>query len=79
MRSSSSAFAGFVLVVGFLAISAFFTVGVSASAPAPETAPISAAKTYKRKCTSSKCGVISEKTQPIFKCPICGSNTVPVN
>ena len=36
-------------------------------------------KTYKRRCTSSKCKQVSESTKPIFKCPFCGSSTVPVN
>ena len=38
---------------------------------------VMARKTYKRRCTNSKCKAITEGTQPIFKCKICGSNTVP--
>ena len=38
-----------------------------------------ARKTYKRRCTNIKCKAITEGTQPIFKCKICGSNTVPQN
>jgi Zn finger protein HypA/HybF involved in hydrogenase expression len=36
-------------------------------------------KTYNRRCTNFKCKQVSESTQPIFKCPFCGSSTVPVN
>ena len=42
-----------------------------------DATPIAASKSYKRKCTNYRCGVISEKDQPIFKCPICGASTVP--
>ncbi len=38
---------------------------------------VMARKTYKRRCTNSKCKAITEGTQPIFKCKICGSSTVP--
>ena len=37
-----------------------------------------ARKTYKRRCTNYKCKMVSESTKPIFKCPHCGSSTVPV-
>lgn len=36
-------------------------------------------KTYKRRCTNSKCKQVSESTKSIFKCPFCGSSTVPMN
>lgn len=38
---------------------------------------VMARKTYKRRCTNIKCKAITEGTQPIFKCKICGSSTVP--
>ena len=78
MRSTSSTLTGIVLFVGLVAFSAFVAVGASASTPKSETTPISAKKTYKRKCTNSKCRAITEQDRPIFKCPICGSNTTPV-
>ena len=45
---------------------------------AREAEPIAAQKTYKWRCSNYKCKIVSESTKPIFKCPHCGSSTVPV-
>jgi hypothetical protein len=74
----SSMFASFIVIACGVVLVTGLTPGVLAGGMQSNSPSIAAAKTYKRKCTSSKCGVISEKTQPIFKCPICGSSTVPV-
>ena len=54
------------------------SVAVLPLATANPIDPVSAQKTYKRRCTNYKCKMVSESTKPIFKCPHCGSSTVPV-
>ena len=74
--------AGFLLLACTVALAPGLTSGM----PTGEAASGEVAspqerfqKTYKRRCTSSKCKQVSESTKPIFKCPFCGSSTVPVN
>lgn len=64
-----------------VAIGLAISVLPGASARNAQTAelPTAAVKTYKRRCTNYKCKKISEGTKPIFKCPYCGSSTVPHN
>jgi hypothetical protein len=59
-----------LLVVG--TTSAVVATSVDTASPTA-----AAVKTYKRRCTNYKCKKVSEGTQPIFKCPFCGSSTVP--
>lgn len=61
-----------------LAVLALGLVAVLPLATANPIDPVSAQKTYKRRCTNYKCKIVSEGTKPIFKCPHCGSSTVPV-
>ena len=62
------------LVILF-ALHAATTTAIEAAAAAN---PIAATKTYKRRCTNYKCKIVTESTKPYFKCPHCGSSTVPV-
>ena len=68
-------FAGFVVLFAAFGLA----IAVMPSVSATDTNPVAAAKTYKRRCTNSKCRIVSEGGNPIFKCPHCGSSTVPVN
>jgi hypothetical protein len=53
-------------------------LGTPGMAIGQESDPETLRKTYKRRCTNFKCKKVSESTQSIFKCPFCGSSTVPV-
>lgn len=70
-------------MVACLALSAAAFPGLSAGEARADADAVSAKeafqKTYKRRCTNSKCKQVSESTKPIFKCPFCGSSTVPMN
>jgi hypothetical protein len=65
---------GIAVLIG--ACDLFITTIASATETASHTSA-AARKTYKRRCTNYKCKAITEGTQPIFKCKICGSSTVP--
>ena len=67
--------AGTAILLAAMGFAAAIMPAVSATDITPATAP----KTYKRRCTNSKCKIVSESTKPIFKCPHCGSSTVPAN
>ena len=71
IRSRFLAFS-LTIAVGFASAGAMMTGSAQA-----DLSSAAAAKTYKRRCTNYKCKKISEGTQPIFKCPFCGSQTVP--
>jgi len=61
-----------------LTVLALGSAAVLPLATANPIVPVLAQKTYKRRCTNYKCKMVSESTKPIFKCPHCGSSTVPV-
>ena len=56
-----------------------FTAAIMPAVSATDITPVTAPNTYKRRCTNYKCKIVSESTRPIFKCPHCGSSTVPAN
>lgn len=60
------------MAVGFVSAG-----GVTTGSAQADLGSAAAAKTYKRRGTNFRCKKISEGTQPIFKCPFCGSQTVP--
>ena len=73
-------FTVFLFSIAVLLAAFNFNLNVTTSVSASETgshASAAARKTYKRRCTNYKCKAITEGTQPIFKCKICGSSTVP--
>ncbi len=73
-------FTFFLFSIAVLLAAFDFNLDVTTSVSANETgshASTAARKTYKRRCTNYKCKAITEGTQPIFKCKICGSSTVP--
>jgi Zn finger protein HypA/HybF involved in hydrogenase expression len=70
----TSLFSGIVMIIALCATA----VAVASVTVAREAEPIAAQKTYKRRCSNYKCKIVSESTKPIFKCPHCGSSTVPV-
>ena len=68
------------ILCGLVVLVALHAATTTANGTATATAadPIAATKTYKRRCTNYKCKIVTESTKPYFKCPHCGSSTVPV-
>ena len=64
-----------LLTVVVLALGSIAAIPLATANP---IGPISAQKTYKRRCTNYKCKMVSESTKPIFKSTHCGFSTVPV-
>ena len=63
---------------GLVVLLALHAATTTAIGTATAADPIAATKTYKRRCTNYKCKIVTESTKPYFKCPHCGSSTVPV-
>ncbi len=64
-----------LLAIVVLALGSIAAIPLATAHP---IGPVFAQKTYKRRCTNYKCKMVSESKKPIFKCPRCGSSTVPV-
>lgn len=77
MKSALKAVSCF-LAVAMIVVATSFSSGALAGTLSNDATAASQQKTHKRKCTNHKCKQVSESTQPIFKCPHCGSSTVAI-